>query len=203
MDVFPSAHIIIETDLLAAARSLLKDKEGFVAILGTGTNSCIYDGKKVTANIESLGFLLGDEGSGSYIGKKLISDYIREVMPDSVRNDFFNTFQLTGIELLNKVYQHPVANRYCGSFAKFVGDQMKKDPYYYGLVNNVFHDFFRNIVIRYPTYQDYSFNCIGSIAYHFRDVLEIVVSEYGMKMGNIIKEPMKGLISYHCKELKR
>ncbi|MBF6628267.1 MAG: N-acetylglucosamine kinase [Proteiniphilum sp.] len=197
--IFSSARITIETDLLAAARALLGDNKGFAAILGTGTNSCIYDGNEVTANVESLGFLLGDEGSGSYIGKKLIGDYIREVMPDAVSNDFFDSFQLTGMELLNKVYEHPLPNRYCASFAKFAGEHLQEDHYYESLVEGAFHDFFRNIVVRYPNYREYSFNCVGSIAYYFRDLLERVVIDQGMKTGKIDKDPMKGLVAYHLK----
>lgn len=199
--IFASARIAIETDLLAAARALLGDKEGFAAILGTGTNSCIYDGKEVTANIESLGFLLGDEGSGSYIGKKLIGDYIRGVMPDTVRDVFFQTYNLTGIDVLNKVYEHPLANRYCASFAKFAGDHLQEDPYYGHLILSAFRDFFRNIVALYPNYQKYKFNCVGSIAYHFRELLERVVIEQGMMPGIIDKDPMRGLITYHRKEM--
>lgn len=199
--IFASARITIETDLLAAARALLGDKEGFAAILGTGTNSCIYDGKEVTANIESLGFLLGDEGSGSYIGKKLIGDYIRGVMPDTVRDVFFQTYNLTGIDVLNKVYEHPLANRYCASFAKFAGDHLQEDPYYEHLILSAFRDFFRNIVALYPNYQKYKFNCVGSIAYHFRELLERVVIEQGMIPGIIDKDPMRGLIAYHRKKM--
>lgn len=199
--VFTSAQIIIETDLLAAARALLGDKEGFAAILGTGTNSCIYNGEEVTVNIESLGFLLGDEGSGSYIGKKLIGDYIREVMPDTIRDVFFQTYNLTGTDLLNKVYEHPLANRYCASFAKFAGDHLQEDSYYEHLIVSAFRDFFRNIVILYPNYRKYKFNCVGSIAYHFRELLERVVIEQGMLLGIIDKDPIKGLIAYHRKDL--
>jgi len=199
--VFPTAQIAIETDLLAAARALLGDKEGFAAILGTGTNSCIYNGEEVTANIESLGFLLGDEGSGSYIGKKLIGDYIREVMPDTIRDVFFQTYNLTGTDLLNKVYEHPLANRYCASFAKFAGDHLQEDPYYEHLIVGAFRDFFRNIVVLYPHYRKYKFNCVGSIAYHFRELLERVVIEQGMLPGIIDKDPIKGLIAYHRKDL--
>lgn len=198
--IFPEANIRIETDLLAAARSLLGDTAGFAAILGTGTNTCIYDGNKIVKNIESLGFLLGDEGSGSYIGKKIIGDYIREVMPQSVNNTFFRTFQLTPTELLNKVYEHPVANRYCASFARFANDHMKENPYYYNLVYEVFQKFFQHIVMRYHNYKTYTFHSVGSIAYHFRDILEKVVTEYGMKMGNIERDPMKGLINFHIKD---
>lgn len=198
---FPLARIAIETDLLAAARALLGDKEGFAAILGTGSNSCIYDGKKVIVNIESLGFLLGDEGSGSYIGKKLIGDYIREVMPTAVRDTFFQIYNLTGMDLLNKVYEHPVANRYCASFAKFAGDHLPENPYYEHLIIGAFRDFFRNMVILYPNYWEYRFNCVGSIAHHFRELLEKVVVEQGMQPGIIDKDPIRGLIVYHRKDL--
>jgi glucosamine kinase len=199
--VFPSAQIAIETDLLAAARALLGDEEGFAAILGTGTNSCLYNGKEVVANIESLGFLLGDEGSGSYIGKKLIGDYIRGAMPGNVHDLFYQTYSLTGIELLNKVYEHPVANRYCASFAQFAGDHLQEDPYYEHLIIGAFQDFFRNIVVLYPNYRKYKFNCVGSIAYHFRELLERVVIEQGMLPGIIDKDPMKGLVAYHRRDL--
>lgn len=198
---FPLARIAIETDLLAAARALLGDKEGFAAILGTGSNSCIYDGKKVIVNIESLGFLLGDEGSGSYIGKKLIGDYIREVMPAAVKDTFFQTYNLTGMDLLNKVYEHPVANRYCASFAKFAGDHLPENPYYEHLITGAFRDFFRNMVTLYPNYREYRFNCVGSIAHHFRELLEKVVVEQGMQPGIIDKDPIRGLIAYHRKDL--
>ena len=195
--IFSSAQITIETDLMAAARALLGDKKGFAAILGTGANSCIYNGKEVIANIESLGFLLGDEGSGSYIGKKLIGDYIRDMMPIKVREVFFKSFSLTGIMLLNRIYEHSVPNRYCATFAKFVGEHIKEDPYYEQLVLNAFKDFFNNIVVHYPNFREYSFNCIGSIAYYFRDLLERTCIEYGMKLGTIDKDPIKGLIDYH------
>ncbi|WP_323726979.1 BadF/BadG/BcrA/BcrD ATPase family protein [Petrimonas sp.] len=201
--IFRKAAITIETDLLAAARALLGEEEGFAAILGTGANSCIYNGKEVVANIESLGFLLGDEGSGSYIGKKLIGDYIREVMPKSIRDAFYQTYHLGGNDLLNRVYEHPVANRYCASFARFAGDHLHEDPYYEQLVMDAFRDFFRNIVASYPNYQRYSFNCVGSIAYHFRELLEKVIIEQGMIPGVIDKDPMQGLIEYHRKDLKR
>lgn len=195
--VFSKASILIETDLLAAARALLQRTEGFAAILGTGTNSCLYDGEKITANIESLGFLLGDEGSGSYIGKKIIGDYIRGCMPETVKRDFFETFRLTPMDLLNKVYESSTPNRYCASFAKFVGVHRSENSYYEQTVYDAFWDFFRNIVSMYPHYRSYAFHCVGSIAYHFQDILERVVAENGMKMGLVHKDAMQGLIDYH------
>ena len=200
--IFPSAEIVIETDLLAAARSLLGDTKGFAAILGTGTNTCLYDGKNVTENIESLGFLLGDEGSGSYIGKKIIGDYIRGTLPDKVRNEFYQNCKLSPVELLNKVYAEPLPNRFCASFARFVGDNLPGDPYYYSLVYSSFQDFFRNIVTKYAGFREYSFNCTGSVAWHFRSVLEQVAAEHGMKMGIIEKEPLRGLLAYHKNDFR-
>lgn len=202
LSLFPEAQITIESDLLAAARSLLGDQEGFAAILGTGANSCIYNGTEIVANVESLGFLLGDEGSGSFIGKKLVGDYIRDVMPHKVRDAFFQTYQLTGMDLLNKVYEHPVANRYCASFAKFVGDHLPEDLYYEQLVMSAFRDFFRNIVSCYPNYRQHRFNCVGSIAFHFRELLERVILEQEMTPGVIEKDPMKGLVAYHAASLE-
>lgn len=195
--IFPEAYIDIETDLLAAARSLLGKKEGFAAILGTGTNTCIYNGEKIAQNIESLGFLLGDEGSGSHIGKRIIGDYIREVMSNDIRARFYNTFQLSSTDLINKVYEHTTPNRYCASFAKFAGEHLKSDLYFYNLIYNSFNDLFQNIVSKYTNYTEYTFNCVGSIGYYFQEILEQVANEYGMKIGKIEKDPMKGLISFH------
>lgn len=195
--VFQNSGVKVETDLLAAARALLGRNSGFAAILGTGTNTCIYDGKDVVQNIESLGFLLGDEGSGGYIGKKIIGDYIRDYMPESVKEIFFRTYQLSPIELLNKVYEDPVPNRYCASFAKFAGDNLQNEPYCYNVVYESFYDFFNNLVKGYSDYQKYSFNCIGSIGYYFKDVLEKVAKEFNMETGNFITDSMKGLVDYH------
>lgn len=201
--IFKSATINIETDLIAAARSLLGDAKGFAAILGTGTNTCIYDGTNVTENIESLGFLLGDEGSGSYIGKKIIGDYVRGLLPEKVRKDFQNACKSSPVELLNKVYENPLPNRFCASFARFVGENLHNDPYYFSLAYTSFHDFFRNIVTKYAGYENYDFNCTGSVAWHFRDVLRQVAHEHRMKMGVVEKDPMRGLVEYHLKSVQR
>ena len=197
--IFNDAEIVIETDLIAAARALLKNEKGFAAILGTGTNTCIYDGENIVENIESLGFILGDEGSGSYIGKKLIGDYIRGYLPLCVENKFFNEFKISPEELINRIYTGTAANAFCASFCNFVGDNLDSNSYYYNLVYNSFQDLFKNIVVNYQDYQNYSFNCIGSIAYYFRPILEKVALENNMKVGVISKDPMEGLIEFHLK----
>jgi N-acetylglucosamine kinase-like BadF-type ATPase len=198
--VFVSAKINIGHDLLAAARAVLGTNEGFAAILGTGTNTCIYNGKNIVHNIDSLAYILGDEGSGCYIGKKLLGDYVRGYMPEAVRELFWETYKLTPDEIIDNVYTKPLANRFCAGFSKFVYDNTVNIEYSRNLVKSSFDDFFRNLVTHYPDYQKYTFNCIGSVGYNFRNVLEEVVIENGMKMGNIIRSPIDNLVKYHIEQ---
>ncbi|MDF2432995.1 MAG: hypothetical protein JWP44_2626 [Mucilaginibacter sp.] len=195
--VFNKARVYIGHDLLAAARALLGNKEGFAAILGTGTNTCIYDGKEVINNIDSGAYILGDEGSGCYIGKMLLVDYLRGYMPEAVRKNFWDTFKLTPDDVNEQVYTQPRANRFCASFSKFVYDNNVHIEYSRNLVRTSFEDFFRNLVTHYPDYQKYTFNCIGSVGYNFRNVLEEVVTENGMVVGNIIRSPIDNLVKFH------
>ena len=195
--VFSKSKVYIGHDLLAAARALLGNTEGFAAILGTGTNTCIYDGKDVLSNIDSGAYILGDEGSGCYIGKKLLVDYLRGYMPEAVRKNFWDTFKLTPDDINEQVYTQPRANRFCASFSKFVYDNNVHIEYSRNLVRTSFEDFFRNLVTHYPDYQKYTFNCIGSVGYNFRNVLEEVVTENGMVIGNIIRSPIDNLVKYH------
>ena len=195
--VFSKSKVNIGHDLLAAARALLGNTEGFAAILGTGTNTCIYDGKEVVMNIDSGAYILGDEGSGCYIGKKLLVDYLRGYMPEAVRKNFWETFKLTPDDVNEQVYTQPRANRFCASFSKFVYDSPVNIEYSRNLVRTSFEDFFRNLVTHYPDYQKYTFNCIGSVGYNFRNVLEEVVVENSMAVGNIIRSPIDNLVKYH------
>jgi N-acetylglucosamine kinase-like BadF-type ATPase len=195
--VFTNAKVNIGHDLLAAARALLSHTEGFAAILGTGTNTCIYDGKDVLHNIDSGAYILGDEGSGCYIGKKLLIDYLRGYMPEAVRKNFWETYHLTPDDVNEQVYSQPLANRFCAGFSKFVYDNNVHLEYTRNLVKTSFEDFFRNLVTHYPNYKNYSFNCIGSVGYNFRNVLEEVVTENGMKMGTIIRSPIDNLVKFH------
>jgi N-acetylglucosamine kinase-like BadF-type ATPase len=195
--VFVKAKVNIGHDLLAAARAVLGVNEGFAAILGTGTNTCIYNGKDITHNIDSLAYILGDEGSGCYIGKKLLGDYVRGYMPEAVREVFWETYKLTPDEVIDNVYTKPLANRFCAGFSKFVYDNTVNIEYSHNLVKSSFNDFFRNLVTHYPDYQKYTFNCIGSVGYNFRNILEEVVLENGMAMGNIIRSPIDNLVKYH------
>lgn len=195
--VFPNSKVEIGHDLLAAARALLGDKPGFAAILGTGTNTCIYDGDVITHHIDSAAYILGDEGSGSYIGKKLLTDFIRGLMPENVAKSFFETYKLTPDEVMDNVYTKPLANRFCASFSKFVYDNNVNIEYTRAIVEDAFEAFFKNLVSNYPDYQKFTFNCIGSVGYNFRNVLEHKANQYGMQVGKILRSPIDDLVTFH------
>lgn len=198
--IFNKAAIYIEMDLLAAARALLGGQAGFAAILGTGCNTCLYDGHKVIRNIDSLGFILGDEGSGGAIGKRLLSDFIRGNMPSHIFSLFKNRYGLSADDLIHRIYTQPMANRFCSGFCTFIKEYVS-DPYMYELVKSCFQDFFENLVSKYHGYKNYSFNSIGSIGFHFKEIMEEVVHEYGMTMDKVLESPIEGLVAYHRQPL--
>jgi glucosamine kinase len=193
---FVNADVQVGHDMLAAARALLGNTPGFAAIIGTGSNTCTYDGRMVSKNIDSLGYLLGDEGSGSYIGKKIVKDFMRGYLPEELNLDFKNTFNLTNSEIFNTLYNKPLPNRFLASFCKFA-DVHKEHPHIKKIVKDSFDDFFNNLVTRYPGYEKYSFNCIGSVGYIFRDILTEVAASHGMNTGKIIHTPIEDLVNYH------
>jgi N-acetylglucosamine kinase-like BadF-type ATPase len=184
-------------DLLGSAHALLGRYPGFAAILGTGTNSCIYDGERVVKNIDSLGFILGDEGSGAYLGKTLICDYIRGNMPSDVYELVKNQIKMNGDELINEIYTKPFPNRFCAQYAIFIEKNLKEENYFYQLVQHSFRALFKNIISHYEHYNTYKFNCVGSIGYHFQSILAKVANEYDMEMGKIIKFPLEGLVAFY------
>lgn len=195
--VFTAAKVSVGHDLLAAARALLGVEAGFAAILGTGTNTCLYDGQDITLNIDSLGYFLGDEGSGSFIGKRLLRDYMRGFMPGNLQEVFYETYKLSDEDILDNLYNKPLPNRFCASFSKFIYDNNNYVEYTRDVVGEAFRAFFNNLVSRYPDYQKYSLNCVGSVGYNFRDILAEVANEYGMKVGKIIRSPIDDLVHYH------
>ena len=196
--VFTKAKtVFIAMDTLASCRALLQTKPGFAAILGTGANSCLYDGCNEGLNVDSCGFILGDEGSGGNLGKRLITDYIRHNMPDNVYELVGKELDRNNDELLDVIYTKPFPNRFCAQYAKFIHENLDFDPYFPQLVTDAFRQFFKLIVTHYPNYTKYTFNAVGSVAYYFKPLLQPVVEEFGMKMGNILKAPMEGLVKYH------
>lgn len=195
--VFPNVNIVqVKSDLLAAARSVLGKEKGFVGILGTGTNSCIYDGESIVSQVDSLGFILGDEGSGAYLGKSVLIAYNRGYLPEDLAELFWETYQLTPAEIISRVYTQPLPNRFCATFSQFVGEH-KEHPFIQELIKKSFRDFFTNIISYYPDFKDYSFNCVGSVAHNYLPFLEEVAKEFDMPIGNIVRNPLSGLVKYH------
>ena len=196
--MFTKAETIYSaSDLLASCKAVLGDNRGIAAILGTGSNSCLFDGNDVEMKVDALGYIMGDEGSGTYIGKRLIGDYLRKNMPENVREMFAPVIGKTRDEIIKQIYTQPAPNKYCAQFTKFVGENMGKDPYFHALVKSAFTDFFNNVVTHYPEYQKYTFNSVGSICHHFEPILREVAAEFGMEVGVIIKAPMDKLIEYY------
>jgi len=197
---FPGKEIFLGHDLLASARALLGKEKGFAAILGTGTNTCLYDGNDVSMNIDSLGYLLGDEGSGSYIGRKIVRDFMRKRLEPELYDRFKERFQIEGNEqIFHTLYSTQFPNRYLASFCSFA-DEYVSHPYIKNKVRDSFRDFFKNLVSKYPDYKDYEFNCVGSVGFVFKEILEEVAQSYDMKIGKIIKSPMNDLVAFHMEE---
>jgi N-acetylglucosamine kinase-like BadF-type ATPase len=151
-----------------------------------------------------LGYLLGDEGSGFYIGRKLLGDYIRGYMPEDVRRAFYRTFLLGREDILEKVYGEKMPNRFCAGFATFLGaPEIKHTNYARSLVKQAFGDFFENLVTRYENYEQYTFNCTGSVGYAFAEILAETAAEHNMRVGVIIKQPIEALADYHTLAISR
>lgn len=197
LDFFPHAHIEIGWDLLAAARALCGNEPGIACIMGTGSNSCLYDGKKITDNVANLGWILADEGSGANIGKKFLVDYLRNKMPKTLADQFHARFPLSREEFLEKVYQEEKPSAFLASFAKFIFQHLK-EPYCYDLIYTSFAEFYENNVMQYENYQNLKVHFTGSIAFYFSDVLRQVANDKGITVKNILEGPISGLTLYHA-----
>lgn len=197
---FPSAKIEVGWDLLAAARALCGDEPGIACILGTGSNSCLYDGKEIVHVVANMGWILADEGSGTYMGKRLIVDYFRNEMPPTLAKQFQARFPWSREEVLAKVYQHEKPGAFLASFSKFIFQHLK-EPYCYKLVYSSFSDFYENTVMKYENYQSLKVHFTGSIAFYFSDVLRQVANDKGLTVKNILEGPIAGLALYHKKDL--
>lgn len=198
-DVWHDASISVNSDLLGAARSLFGDKKGIACILGTGSNSCFYDGENIVKQIPSLGFILGDEGSGAALGKRLISDAFKEQLPENVRDAFLDEYHLTLPEILDKVYKQPAPNRFLASFVPFLHKNLW-NPYIFSLVLKELTRFVKRNVAMYKGAHSVDVCFTGSIACHFERVLREAVASQGYRVTRISRSPMEGLIAYHSKQ---
>jgi len=198
--LFASAQIHVYNDLLGAARALCGHEAGIACILGTGANTCVYDGQQVTDNLPPLGYILGDEGSGAHIGKELLSRYFRRDLPDDIRQRLEKRFDVTQSTVLDHVYRQPLANRYLAGFSKFVFQNIQQ-PYLMRMVYTIFTEFFDQTVARYENYQQYKLHFTGSVAFYYSNLLRQVASDKGIRIFNIVESPIAGLTLFHQAEL--
>ena len=196
LEFFPEARIEIGWDLLAAARALCGHEPGIACIIGTGSNSCLYDGTKIVDNVANLGWILADEGSGTNIGRKFLVDYLRKLMPEKLSAQFHQRFPLTREEFLEKVYQHEKPSAFLASFAKFIF-QHRSEPYCFKLIYDSFENFYVNNVMKYDNYRNLKVHFTGSIAFYFSDILRQVANDKGITVKNILEGPIAGLTLYH------
>ncbi|HEV7230478.1 MAG TPA: N-acetylglucosamine kinase [Bacteroidia bacterium] len=198
VSIFPKASICIYSDLLAAAHGLCGHSPGIAGILGTGMNSCLFDGKTIVSQQPSLGYILGDEGSGAYFGKRIVSDYFNREMPEIVRTKFESRFSLTLEDALRKVYKEPNPNRFLASFSKFVYQNIS-EPYCVELVATGFRRYFELHICRYDA-PHLKFNCTGSVAFWYSNILRRIAEEKGILLGTIAESPIAGLTLYYTGE---
>ncbi len=196
---FKNAVIDVNHDMLGAARALCGHDAGIAAILGTGSNSCYYDGKEVLENVPSLGFVIGDDGSGAHLGKTFLKHYFEEELPKELHEMFFGTYQLTREKFLDDHYGKPYQNRYFASFVPFLL-RHHNHPFISDIIHRCFRDFFQYQVCKYSRHQEVPCNFTGSIAFYFSDILKYAAKEKGITVGRIIETPIAGLTLFHLGE---
>ena len=194
-EVFPNSVCFAASDILAAARALCGHEAGIACILGTGGNTSFYDGKEITKGVKAGGFILGDEASGGVLGKKLVSDFIKGLLPKEIEEEFVKRYDLDYPKIVAKVYKEPLPSRFLASFSPFI-NEFKSHPHIANLLRTSFDEFFTRNIYQYD-YQNYSVNLVGSVAFYYQDILKEVAETRGVKIGKILKTPIEGLIEYH------
>lgn len=194
--LFSAAEVTVETDLLAAARALFGNKKGIACILGTGSNSCYYDGESIIKNTLSLGYVLGDEGSGADLGKKVLQHHLYKIFDEDLRSRFDAMFVTTPLEILETLYKKPFPNRYLAGFAIFLSHN-RGHCMVENIIGNCLNDFFLNQLHKYPESLAQPVSFVGSIAFAFKDILQELCNRSAYKLGQVLKSPMEGLVKYH------
>ncbi len=197
--IFPTAIIEVQSDLLAAARSTLQKEKGIACILGTGSNSCLYDGNEIIEHVPPLGFILGDEGSGAVIGRKLVADYLKGIMPENISVKFKNRFQLTYSNFLEGVYKKEKPNQFLAHFVPFLHENIA-DEYCSNLVETSFEEFFKRNISKYSGFQEQPICFVGSVAFYFQEQLKNVLQKNHLQIKTVLKEPLNGLLKFHTEK---
>lgn len=195
--IFKSAVVEVYSDMVGAACGLLGHGEGVACILGTGANSCLWNGKEIVKNVPALGFILGDEGSGAVLGKRLVADLLKNQLNDELKEKFLTQYGITAADIIENVYRKPFPNRYLASLSKFCAENID-NPLIYKLVYDHFDYFAKRILTQYPALP---VGFIGSIAYYYQDVLKKVLADNGFQTAQILQSPMEGLKEYHKNDI--
>ncbi len=197
---FSTAEIRVDSDLLGAAHALYGEQEGIACILGTGSNSCLYDGHRVVENVSPLGYILGDEGSGAVLGKRLIGDLLKGQMTDNLQQAFIDDTGLTRTDIIDKVYRQPMANQFLASLVPFLDKHRNEEDIHRFLVEE-FRSFFRRNVSQYHR-PDLSVSFVGGVAFCFTEELSEAASLEGFRIGKIVKRPIEGMVRYVTRVLR-
>ena len=193
--IFTTKEIEIYSDLLASARALCGHEEGIACILGTGSNSCLYNGKEIVDNTPSMGYILGDEGSGAHLGRQLVSDCVKRQLPKEIREKFLQQYKLDLATILERVYHTPLPNRWLASFTPFIQEN-KKSPEVHTMLKNCFTQFFqRNVMVYRRSWLPIHIS--GGIGISFSEEIRETAESLGLSVGNIVESPMEGLIKFH------
>jgi N-acetylglucosamine kinase-like BadF-type ATPase len=197
--VFPNAELLkVDQDLTGAARSLCGHHKGIACILGTGSNSCYFNGSRIVRNSPGLGYILGDEGSGAFLGKKIIQHFLYQSFDGELMDKFQMKYKTNRVEILDRVYRQPLPNRYLASFALFLSEN-RGHYMVENILEDSFNEFFFNHLYKYKESWKYPIHFVGGVAHAFKDVLNNLCALYGLELGKVLKHPMEGLIEFHKK----
>ncbi len=194
--IFKDAKVSVDHDLMGAAKALCGNEKGVACILGTGSNSCYYNGKKIIKNSPGLGYVLGDEGSGTHLGRKVIQYFLYNTFDGDLMHRFNQKYNTNATEILDAVYKKPLPNRYLAGFAGFLVDN-RGHFMIENIIEDSFNDFFFNHIYKYRESWTLPIHFVGSIAYGFKDVLKEMCNSYELQLGKVMKNPMEGLVNFH------
>jgi len=197
-ELLPSCTVEVESDLLGAARALCGREPGIACILGTGSNSCLYDGKDIVTHTPPLGYILGDEGSGSYLGKTLLNGLFKGILPETLKEAFCDKYKLSLPGIIEHVYRLPAANAFLASLAPFIAEH-RTHPAIHDMLVDAFRLFIvRNIAIY--EHRKMPIHCVGGIAYQFEEELHVAAAAEGRQIGRILRHPIDAIVQYHLHE---
>lgn len=197
--LFTKADVVVDHDIHGAVIATCGNEEGIACIIGTGSNSVYYDGRQIHENNYGLGFILADEGAGTWLGKKLITHYFYNLLPEKLSKAFTDKYHLTRDDVITNVYGNPTANSWLASYVLFLNENIN-DEWVKKTVKEGFEEFIKLFVMNYPRYNELPVHFVGSVAFLFRDYLKEVAAAENIRLGKIIQKPIDGLMEYFIKE---